>query len=276
MNYQIDHDLHCHSHLSLCSGDPEMNPRTILSHAQQEGYVMQAITDHYWDEALPGANNWYAAQDTAHIRSDLPLPGDTGDVKLLFGCETELRHDGVVGISREKMEDYDFIVIPPNHLHIRDMTNPGLEHTAENLAEYFTRRLELLTGLDLPWHKVGIAHLNFIYDGDASRHALDLMDPDRLLPVFRDLAGKGVGIELNSACFEEDPAGWETVADSHLRLFYMARDAGCKFYCCSDCHKYSLLTDPAHSLETVLRPVIDRLELTEDDKFRPQLRSPGC
>lgn len=267
MKYQIDHDLHCHSHLSLCSSDPDMNPRTILEHAKKEGYVMQAITDHYWDEALPGANDWYGIQDTEHIREDLPFPTDTGDVKFLFGVETELRYDGTVGVSPEKLDDYSFIVIPPNHLHIRDMTNPGMEHTAENLADCFTKRLEMLTKMKLPWHKIGIAHLNFIYDGDASRHALDLMDRDHMMEIFRDFAKKGVGIELNSACFEEDPLGWENVADSHLRLFAMARDAGCKFYCGSDCHKYNRLIDPAHSLETVLQPVIDRLELTEADKF---------
>ena len=269
MKYVIDHDLHCHTHLSLCSADPQMNPATILEHAQKLHYTRQAITDHYWDEALPMDVDWYQIQNTHHICSDLPLPADTGDVKLLFGCETEIDSHGVVGVSREKLDRYSFIVIPPNHLHLSNVTCPGQPHTPENLCRMFTERLELLTRQDLPWHKIGIAHLNFLYNGDDSRKALELMDPDRMKEIFSDFAKKGVGIELNSHCFEPERTHWTEHADAHLKLFYIARDAGCKFYCGSDCHKYPILWDPALSLQTVLSPVIDRLELTENEKFIP-------
>ncbi len=270
MKYIIDHDLHCHTRLSLCSADPDMTPAAILEHAQKLHYTRQAITDHFWDESLPMDVDWYQIQNSAHIRQDHPLPSETGDVRLMFGCETEIDWHGVVGISRAHMDDYDFIVIPPNHLHLTNVTCPGQEHTPENLCRMFTERLELLTKQDYPWHKIGIAHLNFLYDSDLSRQALDLMDPDRMKEIFRDFARKGVGIELNSHCFVPEHTNWTEYPDSHLKLFYIARDAGCKFYCGSDCHKFHILNDPAYSLETCLRPVIDRLELTEDDKFIPE------
>lgn len=57
------------------------------------------------------------------------------------------------------------------------------------------------------------------------------MDPERLKPVFRKFAQLGAGIELNADCFLP---GWREQEDAHLKLYRIARDEGCKFYCGSD------------------------------------------
>ena len=38
MEYVIDHDLHIHSKLSLCSRDPEQTPENILKYGIENGY----------------------------------------------------------------------------------------------------------------------------------------------------------------------------------------------------------------------------------------------
>ena len=54
--FPIDHDLHCHTHLSGCSNDPGQTIANILAHAKAFGYVAQCFTDHFWDAPyIPGS-----------------------------------------------------------------------------------------------------------------------------------------------------------------------------------------------------------------------------
>lgn len=266
MKFIVDHDLHCHTHLSLCSGDPSMTPQAIADHGIKEGYKAVCITDHYWDESLPDVDTWYQQQNTQHVTSDYPFHADTENVRLMLGCETEFLEDGRVGISPDKYDLFSFIIIPPNHLHLRDITCPSAERTVEGLSEVYTDRLDRISKLSLPWHKVGIAHLNWLYEGELSRLVLEQMDSDRLSEIFKRFAVNGAGIELNGSCFSEEMQ-WPAKKESHLKLLKIARDAGCKFYCGSDAHTVADLNDPQYELKRCLEPVITMLELTEKDKM---------
>ena len=86
MRYIFDNDLHIHSGLSLCSGDPTQNPTRILGYAKQNNLKTICLTDHYWDETVPGAENFefYSRQNYAHIAKALPLP-KSDRVEFLFG-----------------------------------------------------------------------------------------------------------------------------------------------------------------------------------------------
>ena len=78
MRYIVDHDLHIHSYGSMCSGDPEQTPERILQYALDEGFTAVALTDHFWDEKVPGASKWYSKQDYPHICQSKPLPKSEG------------------------------------------------------------------------------------------------------------------------------------------------------------------------------------------------------
>ena len=84
MRYQIDHDMHIHSYLSLCSPSGHQVPQKILEYAAKEGLSTIVLTDHYWDERIAGPSGWYAPQNTAHIKAALPLPQAEG-IRFLFG-----------------------------------------------------------------------------------------------------------------------------------------------------------------------------------------------
>ena len=111
MQYILNHDLHIHSRLSSCSGDPTQTPEAILSSAKKNELNLICLTDHFWDECVPGASRWY---DTYHKYSDiskaLPLPSDP-EVEFLFGCEVDMDKNGVIGISKEKYDLFDFIIV---------------------------------------------------------------------------------------------------------------------------------------------------------------------
>ena len=257
--FPINHDLHVHTTLSSCCEDPELTSEYIFNYATKHNYDRLAITNHYWDASVPGAIGWYAPQDLDHIKKLLPLP-DGGSTRFLFGCETEYCGGTKIGIPAECYNAFDFIIVPLNHFHMKGFVRPEDYETSEERAELFTSRLEQLCEIGLPWHKVGIAHINCRHMGDVPR-ILELVPESRIRNVFRYLGANGTGIELSGSSFSP---GWKDNADSILRLFKIAQEEKCKFYCGSDAHIREGLDSVAN-----IREVADLLGLTEDDLFIP-------
>lgn len=276
MKFQIDHDLHIHSKLSFCSKDPLQSPAAILAYAEKNGYSSICLTDHYWDEALPihelptgqewTTGDWYRGQNTAHIREALPLPS-SDKVKFHFGCETDMDIDGCVGVAEQDFDNFDFIIVPTTHLHMNGFSIS--DEDAKSLvarAKVYLSRWEKLLASPLPaGKKVGLAHITCrLLAPDKEEDHLSVLDsiPDA---TFRDLftatRDRGIGVELNFT-----PASY-TEADRAraFRPYFIAKDAGCKFYLGSDAHHPAdLEAAPAR-----FRDMVDTLGLTEEDKFTP-------
>ena len=124
MAFPIDHDMHCHTCLSSCSGDAAQSVQALLEHARRCGYTLQCVSDHLWDSLVPGSSNWYAPQDIGHVKRNLPLPHED-QVRLVFGCETEFCGGTKLGLDPRNYDQFDFIVIPPNHFHMKDFVRPS-------------------------------------------------------------------------------------------------------------------------------------------------------
>lgn len=262
MNFLIDHDLHCHTSLSSCCMDDRLTTEAMLAHAKQAGYRRIAVTDHLWDTAVPGASDWYAPQTIAHVRQSLPLPQADG-IEFLFGCETEYCGGEKLGLARPGFDLFDMVVIPVNHLHMIGFVRPADVKTAGQVADLVCQRLEELLQLDLPWAKIGIAHLSsgIMFREGNVEDVLTLMDSQRLLRIFDTMAKRGVGVELNAGSV----AGWESNPDVRLKVYRLAKQAGCRFYCASDAHAVESMA----KVPVVLPDAATALELTENDMFIP-------
>ena len=262
MKYIVDNDLHIHSKISACSADPLQNNERILQYAFENGLKTICLTDHFWDDAVKGASLWYEPQNYEHIMAAKPLPQNE-NVKFLFGCETELNKELTLGISKEKMDFFDFIVIPTTHFHMVGYTLTE-EETAnvKNRAEAWVRRFDAVLDMDLPFHKIGIAHLTCGLIAPSREEYLEVL---KLIPayelkrVFTKAANLGVGIELNS--YDMNFAPEET--DVVLRPYRIAKECGCKFYLGSDAHH----PDGLDSAKEKFERAVDLLGLTEEDKF---------
>jgi hypothetical protein len=134
------------------------------------------------------------------------------------------------------------------------------KYDLEMKAKLWVTRLDKLFEMDLPFHKIGIAHLcvSLIHNyNKADFHELLNMIPDTEIGrVCTKAAELGCGIELNMLYepYEEDTV---------LRVFKIAKECGCKFYYGSDAHhpsNFKMKLDFAHNF-------IDYLGLTEEDKF---------
>ena len=266
MRYRVDHDFHVHTYLSSCSRNPKQNPDFLIKYAKEHGIRTICITDHFWDSSIADASRWYGAQNFDHICKILPLPSDD-DVRLIFGCEGELRRDLTLGISKELFDSFDMIVIPTTHMHMKGLTisDDGSE-SCEERARLWVKRLEAVLYMDLPFHKVGIAHLGcYLMNKSSDEDYLNTVKaiPDEeMTRLFARAAELGVGIELNDSDLKLAFEHGECI----MRIFRIAKACGCKFYLGSDAHHPEEFSGAAGRFNRI----VDELSLTEEDKFIPQ------
>lgn len=266
MRFKVDHDFHIHSNLSLCANDPEQNPERILRYAKENGLNTICLTDHFWDERVDGASRWYQLQNREHIKKALPLP-QSDNIKFLFGAETDMDMHGTIGITKETFDELDFIIIPTTHLHMEGFTiSPEDSASIERRAQLWISRLDHLLSQDLPFKRIGIAHL--VCSLLAKNHEdylaiLEMLDTNELVRLFTKAAKLGVGIELN----QSDMNCPDSEVDIVLRVFKIAKECGCKFYLGSDAHTPDYFVNNKQIFERA----VDRLKLTEDDKFHIEI-----
>lgn len=263
MKYTFDHDFHIHSGLSACSGDPEQNAERILRYARENGLKQICVTDHFWDSTVDGASGWYKPQNFEHISSILPLPQGDG-IKFMFGAETDMDKFMTVGTAKQSFDRFDFVIIQTTHLHMKGFTISQEDAaTPEGRAKVWLSRLSVLLDMDLPFHKIGIAHLAcglIAPTREEYLQVLELLPQKKLEELFAKCAKVGVGIELNYS----DMRFADGEADTVLRMFRIAKEQGCRFYLGSDAHHPKTF----EVVKAVIERAIDMLSLTEDDKFR--------
>ena len=264
MKFKIDHDLHIHSHLSICSKDGKQNTSAMLEFAKHQNFNTICVTDHYWDSAVPcntAVNWWYEAQNFEHISSDLPLPQDE-NVKFLFGCEADMDSDNRIGLPPERYDDFDFIIVATTHFH--HMAGGEWEDNSnEAVAKRWLKRMYAVFNSNLPFNKIGIAHPACSLMNRKSREdyleTLNIITDKQHEDIFKTASSLGVGIELNASDFSFT----DEEANIVLRMFRIAKECGCKFYLGSDAHHNSQF-DKAIPL---FQKAVDLLGLCENDKF---------
>ncbi len=263
MKFTYDHDLHIHSKISLCSNDPKQTSESILAYAKKNSLNTICLTDHYWDERVEGPSAWYAQQNTPHIKKALPLPKADG-IRFLFGCETEMRADMTIGISRERFDEFDFVIIPTTHMHMGEFTVPSeAAGKPEALARLWIDKLDALLNMDLPFKKIGIAHLCCYLiggnDEDLYHATLAVLKDEELRRIFTRIAAAGAGVEINKGDFTFNHGAKEDI----LRIFRIAKEEGCKFYLGTDAHHPAGFEEAKKFFDRA----IELLDLKESDKF---------
>lgn len=259
MKYIADHDFHIHSTVSRCCKDPLQTPERILSYAKENGFRKICLTNHFWDERVPSEAEWIEEHGYSYLTSVLPLPQEEG-IEFLFGAELDMDYNGVLGISREILDTLDFVTVATTHMHLAGNTVREKISSPEEAAVIWLEKIRTLLSLDLPFHKMGIAHMTTGHIlKEKTADVIRLLKDEELYEIFSDCAKKGIGIELNmKTIFSSDEE-----KDILLRPYFIAKNAGCKFYLGSDSHKTEALAHAKEKFENT----IEILGLTEDDKF---------
>ena len=269
MKFKIDHDLHIHSQLSLCSGDPEQSTQNILQYAVDNNLEHIVLANHFWDETSPNPYNMWPDCGCERLFSALPLPQADG-VHFHMGAETDMDIDCNIGLSKETIDKLDFIVIPTTHMHFKNASIREEELGKFSLLrDRYIERWEALLRADLPFHKIGLAHItcHLFVIGYPNRKwtdhidVLDSIPTDTFKRLFSESEKLGMGIELNESLHKYAPDELERI----LRVYRIAVECGCHFYRASDAHHPA---DFAIGLENSRR-FVDLLHLDEDQKFKP-------
>ncbi len=260
MRFVADHDFHLHSTVSSCCHDENQTPQMIFDYAVENNFKEVCLTNHFWDDNVPSRSKWHPDYCYEKIKSVCPLPqGD--NVRFLLGVETDMDFDNILGISKERLDEFDFVVVATTHFHLPGSTVKNKPETPEEAAFLWFDKLEALLKMDLPFKKIGVAHLacKHIF-GSRTPEVLALLPEERLYSVFEKCAQKGLGIELNMPMPDNID---EEFRKTRLRPFYIAKDCGCKFYLGSDTHKSEYLKYSIGNFEKI----ITALDLKENDKF---------
>ena len=259
MRYAADHDFHIHSTVSLCCHDKSQTPEKILNYAKENGFRKICLTNHFWDENVKSEAEWITEHDYSHVSSVLPLPGHN-NIEFLFGCETDMDFNNVLGLSDERLNCFDFIIVSTTHLHLDGNTVKTKITTPEEAAFHWVDKLESLLKKDLPFNKIGIAHLTTGHIlKNKTAEAISLISDETMYSVFKECSRKGAGIELNIKTINMTNEQKEIL----LRPYFIAKECGCKFYLGSDSHKAEALACAKENFEDI----IITLNLKECDKF---------
>jgi len=264
MRFITDHDYHVHTNLSKCACFSGQTAEKLIEYGRKYDITDICITNHLFDDAFPQTIPWYEYQNFEHISKILPLPKDD-KVTLHFGAETELDVNNVLACSEKVLEKLEFLAIPISHFHSTGFKIPNEEADAKYRAEVWVERFYNVLRRDLPFNKIGFAHLTVRHmDNRSWQHHIDIVNELKekdLRELFTLAAKKGAGIELNmplNSYSEED-------RKAVFRVYKIAKECGAKFYMGSDGHKQSDLDSAKSYFETY----VDILSLKESDKFRP-------
>lgn len=263
MKYAVDHDYHIHSFISACAADPLQVPENILKCGKEHNYKRIILTDHFWDSsrAYRGKNLKYINNDFMSLASALPLPQAEG-IEFLFGCETDMNGSFEMGIHEDLYDAFRFIIVGLNHfVPFNEIVDRNASY--EERAGVFVKRLYKFLEFDLPFRKMGIAHITDkcidtrAFEGHL--HTLDLISDREFEGFFKGAKEKGLGIELNIEMKRYVGEDIQRV----LRPYRIAKELGCKFYLGSDAHSLAGMQCRKEELELT----VDLLGLNEEDKF---------
>jgi histidinol phosphatase-like PHP family hydrolase len=195
----------------------------------------------------------------------LPRPENLPEGKhcfLLHGAEVDMDMNDNLSASIAEIEAMDFAVIAFSHLHLKNYCVPkDFPEDAETHKKRFLERVHHLLSLDLPFHKTGLAHFTceLLCTAEPYR-CLDLISDAELIDIFTKVRDRGMGVELNFVPDRYKPDDLREV----LRPYFIAKNLGCKFYFASDAHHPEGFCGV---VKRKMEPIIDLLDLTEEDKF---------
>ncbi len=236
---KITHDFHVHTSLSLCAA-PTALLEGYLEKAKDIGLTKLGISNHFWDAAIPGANEFYVPQDFDHVASlrDEIQKADSPELRVYFGCECEYdpwRHG--VACTEEIAEKFEYMLVPNSHTHM--MMPKEYYHPYEKHAEFMLQAYEDILDCPLSRYVTAMAHpfeaVGCPYDNQI---LIDLVPDDRYRRLFAKTAEKGIAYEINVSVFREKIT--ENIAEASVfRLYRLAKEEGCKFLFGSDAHDVS-------------------------------------
>lgn len=233
---QIRHDFHMHTALSLCA-ERSASVAEYVEAAKKAGFEKLGFANHFWDAAIPGANDFYVPQTYDHVASMKPEIEEAkkSGLTIYFGCECEYdpyRHG--VACTPEVAERFEFMIVPNSHTHM--MMPKDYYHPYEKHADFMTAAYEEILQSEVAKYITGMAHpfeaVACPYDREI---LIGLTKEDDFKRLFTMQAEKGIAFEINLSCLVKKPPE-ELMESPRFKMFRTAKECGCKFIFGTDIH----------------------------------------
>ena len=239
---RITSDIHTHTYLSSCAAR-DSYPEDFLRICKAAGIRTLGFSDHLWDKAVPGSSNWYAPQDVEHVMqlkerlAGAACQEQAAGMKILFGCETEFLGGKHVAISREAVSLFDYVLVPPDHFHMKGFTRPADLNDPAGIKELMIRRfmevmeLGIATAVVHPFHAMG-------WTPEMPRLIQSMITDNEYHECFVAARQAKCAIEINSCALDatDDGLGEDKFSPEYVRMMTLAREAGCTFSIGTDSH----------------------------------------
>lgn len=255
---QIKADLHIHTTLSACCGDPEQLIRNRIPFLAEKGLKKVAFTDHVWRNPAVPASAWYAPQDgEAILKLADEIRNNDHPIKVLAGCEADMIAPDKIGITKEFCEKMDIVLLATDHFHMRDFMENLPPCEGDKMAPYMMKFFRagatcgLANILVHPLCPLG-PYLEIL------PQIMENISDSELDESLRMAAENNVALEFNGACIAKLKRLGHY--DCYLNTMQQAKKAGCKFTFGSDSHSLKDFDFHAHCSQFA-----DDLGLTEDD-----------
>jgi len=131
---KVLHDIHTHNVLSTCCGQSGATTENYIKREMELGMKVFGLSNHVWDESIPGPAPFYAPQTIRHAEESKAIlhymPHD--GLRCMFGAETEYYSCfDRLGMSVEGAKHFDYLLIPANHQHMRNYVTPDYPEIVE-------------------------------------------------------------------------------------------------------------------------------------------------
>lgn len=235
---KVDIDTHLHTPLSKCCSDPAETIENVAALLAGRGYRLIAVTDHVWGHPSVPPNPWYARhpeQGTLEQAAYIHAHQKEFPLTVLASCEADMKAPGIFGITPAMRESLDLIVLSSDHFQLRDFVEQPAEVTPENLARLmmkFFRSAVRESGAHILSHPLYTNSYDEFYD-----RALACISDAELLDALGEAAERKIALELNAGLFFASTAKGRYKWESMVRVFTLAKQAGCKFTFGTDAHK---------------------------------------
>ena len=231
-------DFHVHTNLSPCA------PRTstlaaTLQAAKDAGLTTIGISNHFWDEAIPGAWPWYEPQGVAHvqeIREEIAALEDDFGIRILVGAEVE--SPGFLALSPKNADKFDYILVSCSHLHMENNLEGMRDETVDDvrlvLVERFLCAVAEAANYGVPASVCHPFH-PLAFGVDVESEVLNGMTDRMLSEILSFAAKRNIGIEAHWQTMH-DGGSKGKIAPFSERFLRTAREVGCRFTLGSDSH----------------------------------------
>lgn len=248
-------NYHIHTRHSPC-GDADMLLPAILDAAEKAGYDRIGISDHCYSFDLNSAR-------IKELRAEVAAAAQDRGIRVYLGVEAYVIRHHLASISRQIAGLFDFVLVAPNHYHIRGVAKP-VRMDPRILADHELYMFEAAANhpvTDVVAHPFILSPQIFRIEAERlaalSQDMMASVDEKRLVETLDRMRERELAVELNPKFIE--------FGQDHVERFY---------HLCVERDVQLAVGSDAHALDEIALSdeatrFIDSLELSEANLWTP-------